>query len=41
MALKQRATRYKQKTEIFFDTNPSTCRKPDSCFWFVRKGKRG
>ena len=34
MALKQRATRYKQKTEIFLVTRPPTC------FWFIRKDKK-
>ena len=29
-----------EKTEIFLVTRPSTCCKPDSCFWFVRKDKK-
>ena len=39
MALKQSATRYKQKTEIFLITRLPTCWKPDSWFW-LRKGKK-
>ena len=33
-------TCYKQKPEIFLVTRPSTCWKPGSCFWFVRKDKK-
>ena len=39
MALKQSATRPKQKTEVFLVTRPPTCWQPDSYFWFVGKGK--
>ena len=40
MSLKQSATRYKQKTEIFLAIRPPTYWKPDSCFWVIRKGKK-
>ena len=40
MALKESATRYKQKTEILLVTRPPTCGKPHSCFWFVRNDKK-
>ena len=35
------ASHYKQKTEKFLLTRPPTCYKPDSCFWFVRRDKKG
>ena len=38
--LKKSATRYKQKTEIIIVTRPPTCRKFDSCFWFLQKYKK-
>ena len=41
MALKYSVTSYKQETEIFPVIRPPTCWKPDSCFWFVRKDKKG
>ena len=40
MALKYSANRYKQKAEIFLVTRQPTCSKPDSCFWFVKKGQK-
>ena len=30
-----------QKVEIFFNARPTTCWHFDSCFWFLRKDKKG
>ena len=40
VALKQIATHYKQKTEIFLVNRLLTCWNPDCCFWFERKYKK-
>ena len=40
MVLKKNSTHHKLKAEIFLLTRPPTCRKPDPCLWFVRRGKQ-
>ena len=41
MALKESATRYKQKTEILLVIRLPTCWKPDSCFFVCKKWQKG
>ena len=40
MVLKQSATRYKQKTEIFIVKKSQTWLKPQPYFWLLRQEKK-